>query len=81
MQNPSIDPGTSRALSGHSTTVTPERHRSMNRIGSEFWVALRDTLQEFRRRQHALCMYARRSQMCCQKNDEPLLELTKTMEL
>ena len=45
----------------------------MNRIGSEFWVALRDTLQEFRRRQHSLCMYARRSQMCCQKNDEPLL--------
>ena len=45
----------------------------MNRIGSEFWVALRDTLQEFRRRQQALCMYARRSQMCCQKNDEPLL--------
>ena len=45
----------------------------MNRIGSEFWVALRDTLQEFRRRQHALSMYARRCQMCCQKNDEPPL--------
>ena len=45
----------------------------MNRIRGEFWAALRDTLQEFRRRQHALCMYARRSQMCCQKNDEPLL--------